>query len=323
MARFRKRGKVWNAEVRRIGYPPQSFTAPTKREVEEWAAEIERKMRAKNAVVDHRRTVSDLLDKFAETRSRKWDKVRLLWLSTQLGHHRLNDFTPSVLEDWKQKRLAEVGHETIRRDFGLLSSALTYGAKIMKWLPENPARSIKRPAPGESRERIATDEEIERVMVAGGYQLGTPPETKTARAAAAFVFAVETAMSPAEICALKPSWRVGEVLNLPRFKTRPKRQVPLSFRAEQIWKDVKGDFGLTPGTLDALWRDKVRYRAGIEGMTFYDSRATALTRLSKVYDVLTLAKIAGHRDINRLLVYYRPKGDDLAKPLRVGKPPSA
>jgi hypothetical protein len=323
MARIRKRGKVWNGEVRRLGYPPQSFTAPTKREVEEWAAEVERKIRARDAVVDHRRTVADLLDRFAETRSRRWDRIRLLWLSGQLGKHRLLDLTPAILEEWKTARLAVVATETVRRDLALLSSSLTYGQKILRWLPDNPVRSVKRPAPGDARERIAADEEIERVMFCGGYQLGSPPDSKIARTAAAFVFACETAMSPAEICAAKPAWRVGDVLKLPKFKTRPKREVPLSARADQIWRDVAGDFGLSPGSLDALWREKVRQRAAIAGMTFYDSRATALTRLAKVYDVLTLAKIAGHRDLNRLLTYFRPKGDDLVKPLRAADRPTA
>ncbi len=323
MARIRKRGKRWHGEVRRAGYPAQSFTAPTRREVEDWASEVERKMRSRDAVVNHRRTLADLLDKFAETRARRWDRVRLLWLSGELGAHKLIDLAPAILEDWKLRRQREVGPETIRRDFALLSSALTYGVRILRWLPQNPARDVKRPAPGEARERVAAEDEIERIMVAGGYQLGTPPDSKTARVAAAFVFCCETGLAPAEACAMRPAWRVGDVLNLPKFKTRPKRQVPLSLRADQVWRDVAGEFGLTPGSLDALWREKVRARAAIEGLTFYDSRATALTRLSKVYDVLTLAKIAGHRDINRLLVYYRPKGDDLARPLRAATLPTA
>ena len=56
---------------------------------------------------------------------------------------------------------------------------------------------------------------------------------------------------------------------------------------------------------DALFR-KARARAGLSGFTFHDSRATALTRLSRQVDVMTLARISGHRDLALLLrVYYR------------------
>jgi uncharacterized protein with NRDE domain len=53
----------------------------------------------------------------------------------------------------------------------------------------------------------------------------------------------------------------------------------------QVLKDVGGAFGLSEGQRDALWR-KVRARAGVEGLTFHDGRATAITRLSKKLELL-------------------------------------
>ena len=44
----------------------------------------------------------------------------------------------------------------------------------------------------------------------------------------------------------------------------------------------------------------------IDGLTFHDSRATALTLLSRRMDVLRLARFSRHRDINILMnTYYR------------------
>lgn len=52
----------------------------------------------------------------------------------------------------------------------------------------------------------------------------------------------------------------------------------------------------------------------IEGLTFHDARATALTHLAKKVDVMTLAKISRHKDLSLLMnVYYRTKAEDIAR----------
>ena len=62
---------------------------------------------------------------------------------------------------------------------------------------------------------------------------------------------------------------------------------------------------------DALWR-KGRERAGIAGLNFHDSRREALTRLARIYGVLELAAISGHRDLQTLReVYYAPRVEEL------------
>lgn len=51
----------------------------------------------------------------------------------------------------------------------------------------------------------------------------------------------------------------------------------------------------------------------IQDLTFHDSRATALTHLAKKVDVMTLARISRHKDINLLhRVYYRETSDSIA-----------
>ena len=47
---------------------------------------------------------------------------------------------------------------------------------------------------------------------------------------------------------------------------------------------------------------------------FHDARATALTLLSRKVDVMTLAKISRHKDINLLQnTYYRESAENIAK----------
>ena len=63
--------------------------------------------------------------------------------------------------------------------------------------------------------------------------------------------------------------------------------------------------------LDANFR-KYRERAGVEGITFHDTRHLAITRLSKRLDVLALARMTGHRDLKQLQRYYNESAEELA-----------
>ena len=51
----------------------------------------------------------------------------------------------------------------------------------------------------------------------------------------------------------------------------------------------------------------------IEGLTFHDTRATALTLLARKMDVLTLARISRHKDLNILMKrYYRETPEQIS-----------
>jgi integrase len=198
----------------------------------------------------------------------------------------------------------------------LLSHALNVAIKEWGWLAENPLKRVSRPAGNPPRERIATDDEIERICFAAGYAIGTRPETATARAGAAFVFACETGCRSGEIIGIRPEHVApdGSAVELPRTKNGERRRVPLSPRARAILADVQGCFGLTGPQRDALFR-KVRTRAGVEGLTFHDARHTAITRLARKLNPLELARMVGHRDLKMLLRYYNESAEEIAKRL--------
>ena len=80
-------------------------------------------------------------------------------------------------------------------------------------------------------------------------------------------------------------------------------------------RDGQSVFGISTASLDALFR-KARSKAGVEDLTFHDARHEAITRLAKVFDVLELARIVGHRDLQMLLVYYNPSAEDLSGKLK-------
>ena len=142
--------------------------------------------------------------------------------------------------------------------------------------------------------------------------------TKSGAAAIAFLFAIETAMRAGEICGLTAPDITGRVAHLPQTKNGRKRDVPLSRRALELLAYLPVDsatvFGITSASLDALFR-KTRDRASIENLTFHDSRHEAITRLAKKLNVLDLARMVGHTDLNELQTYYNESAADIAEKL--------
>lgn len=139
------------------------------------------------------------------------------------------------------------------------------------------------------------------------------------------LFALETAMRAGEICNAK--WQDlkmdKRLLHLPQTKNGHPRDIPLSSVAMEIIQQmgkIKTDdtdliFQLKPAQLDANFR-KLKVKAALDNanLHFHDTRREALTRLAKKVDVMTLAKISGHRDIKILLnTYYAPNMVDVVK----------
>lgn len=99
------------------------------------------------------------------------------------------------------------------------------------------------------------------------------------------------------------------------------RFVPLTRKAVRLLrvldaaaKDAGLDayFTISDKSLDVLFR-RVRDRLLLEDLHFHDSRADALTRLARRVDVMTLARISGHRDLSQLLdAYYRESAAPIA-----------
>ena len=182
---------------------------------------------------------------------------------------------------------------------------------IKEWgmVKENPMSNVKRPSEPAARDRLVTSRELEALAISAGGDL----KLKTGRAFHAFLFAVETAMRAGEIVAL--TWgnidTKKRVAHLPMTKNGTSRDVPLSNEAIRLLEAlpvVDPVFGLNSANLSALWR-KLRDRADVSGLTFHDSRASAITRLSKKVDVMDLARIVGHKNIAQLMTYYRDSAE--------------
>jgi integrase len=115
------------------------------------------------------------------------------------------------------------------------------------------------------------------------------------------------------------------VVTLAKHKTLEqvgRRQVPLTPQGVRVLRVIWREGPLLPissALLDALFR-KLRDQVLLPDVHFHDSRGTALTHLARRVDVMTLARISGHKDLNLLLrVYYRETAAQISERLALPK----
>ena len=329
MATISKVNGKWRVQIRRKGITKSAYFR-TKAEAQAWAIETEAKIVAGNYYNQIPKiTFADLLDKYIKEvsikkRSYREERLRLLRvMDMPLGKVLLPDLEEYHFQQWRDDRLSKVSAASVLREWNTLSHVMTTAIDEWRILRENPLKKIKKPTAPESRTRRYSDKEIERLTFVSGFDYNVPPKTVQSRVGAAMLFAIETAMRAGEICNAK--WAdlqpESRFLYIPITKNGHPRTIPLSSTAMKIIahletvKNKENDliFQLASRSLDANFRI-LKEKAGLADadLHFRDTRREALSRLSEKVEVMTLAKISGHRDIKILLnTYYAPKMEDV------------
>jgi len=309
----------WGAEIVKLGVR-RPKVLPTKTAAKEWAAREEYAIANADAVASQE-SLASLIDRYARERSpqrrgARWEQIRLNALTREpIAKIRIADLKPSDLAEWRDGRLRDVKPATVLRDMNLLSSAFSVAVKEWGLMSRNPITDVRRPKAPPARDRLAASDELELLRLSAGENL----HRATARVFHALLFLIETAMRAGEIVALE--WRhldlTNRVAHQPLTKNGTARDVHLSSEAVRLIQALPPAdpvFSLTTVQREALWR-RLRDRSGVKGLTFHDGRHIAITRLSKKVDVLALARMVGHRNINQLLSCYKEAAADLAKRL--------
>lgn len=326
MPTFRKRGDSWRAEVARNGHR-ESKTFSTKREAMDWANRRELELANVRAGKVTRWTLADVMQRYAdevspEKAGERWEKARIAAMKTdQVAKMVMQDIGPADLAAWRDRRLAKVQGATVLREIGLLRAIWTR-AKLGEWryVDHDPWPDVIKPQDNPARKVIFQEGQAEHIVTALGYEGGTPKD-KREQTAVAFLLALETAMRSGEILTLE--WKhvhlERRMLHLPKSKNGDARDVPLSRRAVELLEAMKGIdedkvFTVNAGLRDAYFRQG-KTLAKIDGPTFHDARATAITRLAKKLDLLELARMVGHRDPRSLMTYYRESATEIANKL--------
>jgi integrase len=293
----------------------ESISAPTRREVAQQAQAREAELSGKSLPS---KTLSEAFTKYADTispehRGERWELLRLKALARfEMAGKQVAKIGADDIIAWRDARLKSVSKATVLREMNLLRSVFEACRKEWRWVRENPMKDVTRPRQPPSRKRRVSQDEIDALVSLSG--LKEIPQTQTQMAVMAFLFAIETAMRSSEILGL--SWECCHARHvvLPNTKNGDSREVPLSPKARSIIDALRGNekpFDIANGTRDALFRKLVK-QAGIKNLTFHDSRAEAIYRLSKKLGIMDLARVIGHRDLKSLMIYYNESADALA-----------
>lgn len=316
MASISKRSGNWRASLYVRGRR-ETKTFPSKAQAAAWAQQRESEL---VGVALPNNSMRDALRRYAREvapthRGVRWEVLRCRALERdRLALVSLPQLRAADLAAWRDRRLTAVSAGSVRREMNLLQSVLGVARKEWGWISANPLADVKRPPAPRSRKRRISDDEIDSLTLALGYD-GGKPETVSQRVAMAFLFAIETAMRSGEILGLRWADVGAKSVNLPQTKNGDERRVPLSPRAREILALLPRSeglvFDLESAQRDALFR-KARTKAEVVDLHFHDSRAEAIWRMSKKLDVMELARVIGHRDLKSLLIYYQTSADDLA-----------
>jgi integrase len=310
---------LWRCQVARKGVR-RSASFETKRAAQLWGAEQEAEITAGARGEFPRKTVGDALTRYAEDvsptkRTGKREALRLAAFGREDWAKKwLVDLTPDDLGRWRDKRALALKPESIRRDLTTLSAVFATAVKEWRWMASNPVSSVRWPAKGKGRDRLPTWRELKRICRGCGYVTGRAPTTKTGEIPYLLLLSLRTAMRKGEMLGLVAADidLRARVAKLHETKNGDRREVPLSRRALRILAPIYPRlWTIDSASLDTLWRKKMR-ALGIENLHLHDMRAAALTSMSRRVDLLTLARISGHRDLSQLQVYYRSTAAQIA-----------
>jgi hypothetical protein len=313
---------LWRCQVAKLGVR-RSASFESKRKAAEWGAAQEAEILAGARGEYPRKTVRDALERYAREvsptkRTGKREALRLAAFGREPWADKwLTDLTPDDLGRWRDRRAQVLKPESIRRDLVTLSAVFGTAVSEWRWMASNPVSAVRWPAPGKPRTRLPTWREMRRFCRGCGYVTGQRPASKTAEMAHIMLLAGRTAMRKGEILSLTArtvdTARRLAVLEL--TKNGDRREVPLSRKALRLLAPLlPGMWTIDSASLDTLWRKKMR-ALGIVDLHLHDMRAAALTSMSRRVDLLTLARISGHRDLSQLQVYYRESPAQIAERL--------
>jgi hypothetical protein len=319
MAYIAKLGDKWRAQVAKRGVR-KTAVWDTKREAVEWAAKVEAEiaggkhraptMTLRSACNHYLKTVS-IHKRDAEA----WESRRFDAICSYFGDDRpLSEIDSDQLGKWRDFRLkGDVDHppvsgSTVLREVNLYRNLFKLAYEEWKWISEYPFKGVRLPKENQAREAIWRAMPNWRILHEGKRRGG-----KTYEVTQAFHIALRTAMRLQEALAAPAGFdKNRRVVIIPPSKTNPRPEtIPLTKEGYRLMLKMP-KFTVDPNEASVLFSALCKSLM-IKGLQFRDSRATALTFMSRRMDILTLARISRHRDIQLLSdVYYRETPDEIS-----------
>jgi len=320
MASIQKQGEKWRAQVAKNGIR-KSAVWDSKRDAERWAKQIENEI---EAGVLLGRTFQQGAEHYLKTVSStkpnpEWERRRFKDFMVYFAPEtKLDSITTAHLGLWRDWRMAgdpakkrdPVTGATVLREINLMRHMFSLARDEWKWIATSPFTGLRMPEDNDPRTQVWRWQQIKRVLRSGR-------DGKTGEVVKAFHIALHTSLRLKEV--LEGRYDAGRrvmVLGGAQSGTRTKGgrtklvEVPIPRRAVKLLPEK---FTVGANEASALF-SKLTEQLLIQGLTFHDTRATALTLLARRMDVMTLARISRHKDLNLLLkTYYRESVDDISK----------
>lgn len=329
MATYEQRHGGWRAKIRITGHPSESDTFPTKAQAVAWATMREQEIHDGDAGRPVKKTLQQAVDKFiAEIcpthKSGPMEEKRLNVMIKSLPARKLlADVTVADLTAWRTAREKQVSAGTVLREFSLLQSVFEHARRDWQWIKANPARDVRKPSKPQSRKRVISAPELQKLLDSLSYFEDVPITTLNQQIGLMLLLSIETGMRAGELTGL--DWErvnlAGRFVRLEETKNGDSREVPLSKAAVALFERAKGldaikVFTVAAGSRDALFR-YARNRAGLHDINFHDARHTAATRIGRAgkLNLMEMTKMFGWRDPRMAMVYFNPSSSQLADKL--------
>lgn len=337
---------TWKAVIRKTGWPTTAKNFRTKRDAEDWARRTEDEM-VRGVYIQRsgseRMTLEKALERYLrevtptkKPTTQKAEATKAKQLIKHLGKYSLAALSADIIATYRDTRLTSISkrkkptsNNTVRLELALLSHVFTVA--IQEWglgLTFNPVLNIRKPSPGEGRDRRLSLDEERRLLVAvnnhSNPMLGW-----------IVCIALETGMRSSEITGLR--WHQVDlkkrVIRLSDTKNDSARTVPLTKLATETFRmalenparpmDCHLVFFGQPGkdkkrrpyAFSKTW-GLIKKRLNLADFHFHDLRHEAVSRLVEGgLSDQEVSAISGHKSMQMLRRYTHLRAEDLVSRL--------
>jgi integrase len=316
MASIRKRGRRWQAQVRRLGHLPLIKSFASRADAEAWARETESSIDRGNSVPvsatarkNKGLTLREMLTRYRETivihkRSRFQEESAVdVFLREPICDLPASSITPLMMSDYRDRRLMAVKPASVVRTMAIVQHAFEVARR--EWgliASDNPVAKVTRPKLHNQRiRRLSPDEQaalFNGLAKSRNRLLGSVIE-----------LALETGMRRSELLGLR--WVDVDLdhglARIVRSKNGKPRSIPLTPRAIDLLRSLNHHdpriLPMSPNGLRLCWVRLCR-RAKVIDLHFHDLRHEAISRFFELgLSLPEVALISGHADPRMLMRY--------------------
>lgn len=272
MASFEKRGDYqWRAKVRRLGQAELSKTFDTRKDAEDWAREVERKIKRGEIddldPVTQKTTVSDAIDSYRTevlpTLAREGKggaDVHLRRIEKKFGPVFIAALRAPGINTWARELAKDdgLGAQSIIHHLNTFSGLIRHAQTTLGvHIPAgNPVKLVTRPATVSARDRVLREGEFDLLMRAARDPGDGPNMAAGVMLEPIIRLALATSMRQGELLAMRWSWvnLRSRVIQLPADATKngESRTVALSSEAVTVLESLPRHI---TGRVFETWKD--------------------------------------------------------------------